>query len=631
MKPFRVLLLTPPMVQFNAPYSATPMLAGYLRRHAVSVRQADLSLELALALFSPSGLDRLRSAIPPSHRRRPAVASFLSRFPDYRATVRLAVRFLQGRAPKAAERIASRKVLPEGLRFRVLSELAERGLAPTWRGPEEFARHLASLYLDDLGDAIREGADPLFSMARYGERLALAAPSFTPLLRRLRAPPSFVDQILDEQVRTLLVKFRPDLLGLSLPFPGNVYGAFRIAQTARAADPMLRIVAGGGYVNTELRALSDPRVFDFFDYIAYDDGEQPLLRLIDHLRGQEPRSRLIRTAYREGGRVVRSHSSAPPLRHRDRPSPRYDGLSLSRYPVLSESSNPMHRLWTERRWLKLQLAHGCYWRRCAFCDTTLDYIARFDPADPDTVLAWMEEMIRRTGETGFHFVDEAAPPALLMGLAKRIHARGLKVNWWANIRFERSFTPERAAELARSGCLAVTGGVECAQKRLLECMRKGVSPAQAARVAGAFAGAGVLVHAYLMYGFPGQTLQETVDGLEWVRQMFRKGYLHSAFWHRFALTVHSGMFAEAAQFGIRVPKASVRPFATNETAYSGGHRTDPGQLGPGLKAAVYNYMHGAGLDVEVRSWFDRPMPPTTLPRNAVSRWISGSGSGRRPA
>jgi radical SAM superfamily enzyme YgiQ (UPF0313 family) len=485
--------------------------------------------------------------------------------------------------------------------------------------------------LDDLGDAIREGADPLFNMARYGEKLALAAPSFTPLLRRLRARPSFVDQILDERVRALLVKFRPDLLALSLPFPGNVYGAFRIAQTARAENPALRIVAGGGYVNTELRSLTDPRVFDFLDYVAYDDGEQPLLRLIDHLRGREPKARLIRTAYREGDRVVRSPSPAPPLRHRDRPAPLYDGLNLARYPVLSESSNPMHRLWTERRWLKLQLAHGCYWHRCAFCDTTLDYISRFDPAGPDTVLAWMEEMIRQTGETGFHFVDEAAPPALLTGIAERILSRGLKVHWWANIRFERAFTPERAALLARSGCIAVTGGVECAEKRLLECMRKGVTPAQATRVACAFAEAGVLVHAYLMYGFPGQTLQETVDGLEWVRQMFRKGCLHSAYWHRFALTVHSGMFAEARRFGIRVPKARARPFATNETAYSGGHRTDPGRIGPGLRVAVYNYMHGAGLDADVRSWFDRPMPSPRLARNAVARWTSGSRSGRRPA
>lgn len=631
MKPFRVLLLTPPMVQFNAPYSATPALAGFLHPKGVSVRQADLSLELALALFSPPGLDRLRAAIPPARRRRPAVASFFARFPDYRRTVRLAIRFLQGLAPAAAGRIASRAFLPEGPRFQVLAELARRGLDPEWRGPAEFARHLASLYLDDLGDAIREGADPLFHMARYGERLAVSAPSFAPILRRLRAPPSFVDHLLDGQVRELLARHRPNLLGLTLPFPGNVYGAFRIAQTARAADPALRIVAGGGYVNTELRSLSDPRVFDFFDFLAYDDGEEPLLRLTEHLRGREPGDRLIRTVYRAGGRVVRSPAPEPTLRHRDRPAPRYDGLSLSRYPVLAESSNPMHRLWTGRRWLKLQLAHGCYWRRCAFCDTTLDYIARFDPADPDTVLAWMREMTRQTGETGFHFVDEAAPPALLSGLADRILARGLKVQWWANIRFEKSFTPERAALLARSGCVAVTGGVECAEERLLACMRKGVSPAQAARAAAAFANAGVLVHAYLMYGFPGQTLQETVDGLEWVRQMFRKGCLHSAYWHRFALTVHSGMFTEPDRFGIRIPKSRPRPFALNEAAYSGGHRTDPARIGPGLQAAVYNFQLGGGLDADVRGWFGRPMPPPRLPRNAVSRWISSPGSGRRPA
>lgn len=626
MKRFRVLLLTPPMVQFNTPYAATPLLTAFLRQHGILARQADLALDLALTLFSPSGLDQLRNAILPAHRQAPAVASFLARFPEYRRTVTLAVRFLQGRAPEAADRIARREVLPEGPRFRVLADLSDAGRAEPSKDAPTLARHLASLYLDDLGDAIREGADPLFNLARYGERLAVTARSFSPLLRKLRSAPSFVDRILEARVRGLLKAERPDLVGLSLPFPGNVYGAFRIAQTVRAFDPAVRIVAGGGYVNTELRSLSDPRVFDFFDFITYDDGEQPLLRLVEHLLGQEPVTRLIRTAYREGRRVVRVDTSAPALRHRDRPAPCYAGLRLARYPGIAESSNPMHRLWTERRWLKLQLAHGCYWRRCAFCDTSLDYIARFDPADPDTVLDWMEQMIRRTGETGFHFVDEAAPPALLVGLAERILSRGRKVSWWANIRFERFFTPERAALLARSGCLAVTGGIECAERRLLECMNKGVSPEQAARAADAFARAGVLVHAYLMYGFPGQTLRETVDGLELTRQLFRQGCLHSAFWHRFALTAHSRMFAEPARFGIQpcIPRVRSPRFAWNEVAYSGGHRTDPGLLGPGLQTAVYNFMHGAGLDEDVRAWFGRPMPRPLLPRNAVARWIAGS-------
>ncbi|MDZ4200232.1 MAG: radical SAM protein, partial [Kiritimatiellia bacterium] len=346
----------------------------------------------------------------------------------------------------------------------------------------------------------------------------------------------------------------------------------------------------------------------------------------------EPKERLIRTAWMEKTRVVRADAAEPRTRHRDLPAPCYDGLQLSRYPGITESPNPMHRLWTERRWLKLQLAHGCYWRRCAFCDTTLDYISRFDPADPETVANWMESMIRETGETGFHFVDEAAPPALLRGLAETLLARGLRVSWWANIRFERTFSRETADLLARSGCVAVTGGIECAESRLLNLMNKGVTPEQAARTARAFSSAGVLVHAYLMYGFPGQTLQETADGLELVRQLFRNQCLHSAYWHRFALTTHSGMAAKPGRFGIRpgpIPRASrFGRFAINEIPYRGGHRIDPEPLGASLHAAVYNYMHGVGLDADIRSWFARRMPAPRLAADAVARWLEAQLSQR---
>jgi hypothetical protein len=82
----------------------------------------------------------------------------------------------------------------------------------------------------------------------------------------------------------------------------------------------------------------------------------------------------------------------------------------------------MHRLWTERPWIKLTLAHGCYWHRCAFCDTSLDYIRSYDPADAATIVGWMERAMADTGLCGFHFVDEAAPPALL-GQALAPHPR----------------------------------------------------------------------------------------------------------------------------------------------------------------------------------------------------------------
>jgi radical SAM superfamily enzyme YgiQ (UPF0313 family) len=76
---------------------------------------------------------------------------------------------------------------------------------------------------------------------------------------------------------------------LSCPFPGSVYAAFRIAQTIKAGHPQIKTVLGGGYVNTELRELAEPRVFDYFDFVTLDAGERVLLALLEHLQGRRSR------------------------------------------------------------------------------------------------------------------------------------------------------------------------------------------------------------------------------------------------------------------------------------------------------------------------------------------------------
>ena len=194
--------------------------------------------------------------------------------------------------------------------------------------------------------------------------------------------------------------------------------------------------------------------------------------------------------------------------------------------------------------------------------------------------------------------------------------------------FEKSFTPELCQRLADSGCIAVSGGLEVASDRLLKLMQKGVSVEQVARVTRAFSDAGILVHAYLMYGFPTQTLQETIDGLEYVRQLFAAGLVQSAYWHCFALTCHSPIAVTPADFGIRIRAPRVTPgrtFARNELAYDilpGRDRISARQLvriGEGLRRATYNYLHGAGLDEPANAWFRFDAPDPTLPEDFVAR------------
>ncbi|HEX7835994.1 MAG TPA: radical SAM protein, partial [Kofleriaceae bacterium] len=467
-----------------------------------------------------------------------------------------------------------------------------------------------------------------------GERLAASAPTFDPLRDALEAEPTWIDEVVDEIAAELYARHRPDVVGLTVPFPGNVYGAFRIARAIKRAAPATRLVLGGGYVNTELRELADPRVFDYVDFVTLDDGEAPLLALLAHLR--DPAAPLHRTFVRQGG-VVRlvTGDGLRDTRLRDAGTPSYAGLPLDRYVSLFEMLNPMHRLWSDGRWNKLTIAHGCYWKQCAFCDVTLDYIARYDRAPADLLVDRICAMIAETGQTGFHFVDEAAPPAALRALAERLIARGVTITWWGNVRFEQAFTPELARLLARSGCVAVSGGLEVASDRLLALMNKGVTVEQVARVTRAFSDAGVMVHAYLMYGFPTQTAQDTIDALERVRQLFAEGCLQSAFWHRFTATAHSPIGRAPELYGIRLRAAAPATFARNDLAFDDPTGCDHDGLAAGLRKAVYNFMHGVGLDVDPRSWFERPgrsrgrsapkIPRARVPPDLIRRALAESG------
>jgi hypothetical protein len=624
----RVLSVIPPMTQLNTPYPSTAYLTGFLRRHEVDARQEDLALALVLDLLSPDGLTALRDAVEamPEHRRPACVASFAAQFERYAATMAPTLAFLQGRDPTLAHRIASRGFLPEGPRFESLDVYIDPdgGDPLAWAfgalGVQDRARHFATLYLNDVADALREAADARFEFVRYAEALAQSQPTFDPLADALAAPPTLVDRALHRLTLDALARHAPQVVLLSVPFPGAVYAALRIAQTIRAHDPQIVTVLGGGFVNTELRELSDARVFDHIDYVTLDAGERPLLALLDHLAGRRSQQRLVRTFLRDDAGVVQYVNFAEPdIPFEEVGTPTWDGLPLDRYLSLLDMLNPMHRLWSDGRWNKLTVAHGCYWKKCSFCDVSLDYISRYDAASATTLVDRVQAIVAETGQTGFHLVDEAAPPKSLRAFAAELKRRNVSISWWGNIRFEKSFSPELCLELADSGCIAISGGLEVASDRLLKLMKKGVSVEQVARVTRGFTDAGILVHAYLMYGFPTQTVQDTVDALEYVRQLFAAGCIQSGFFHRFVCTVHSPVGLNPEEYGVQLVPLPPVTFAKNDVGFIDPVGTDHDAMGVALNKALYNYMHGIGLDEDVRSWFNDRVPKARVPRHFIER------------
>ncbi|TDP73986.1 B12-binding domain-containing radical SAM protein [Roseateles toxinivorans] len=627
-QPPRILSVIPPMTQLNTPYPSTAYLTGFLRSRGFDAVQEDLALALMLKLFSSEGLQALHAQIEATPKRTARVDLFMRQYSRYLATLKPAMAFLQGRDSTLAHRICSRAFLPEGPRFESLDVyIDEDGGDPlAWAfgalGLQDKARHLATLYLNDLADVLRDAIDPRFEFVRYAEQLAQSQPTFDPLAEALAAPLNLVDETLRELTLAAIARHRPTLVLISVPFPGAVYAAFRIAQAIKAQDPTLVTVLGGGFVNTELRELSDARVFDYFDYVTLDAGERPLLALLDHLAGKRSQQRLVRTFVRTEGAVRYINLVEPDIAFAEVGTPTWDGLPLDQYLSLLDMLNPMHRLWSDGRWNKLTVAHGCYWKKCSFCDVSLDYISRYDGASAATLVDRVQAIVTETGQTGFHFVDEAAPPKALKALAAELMRRQVEISWWGNIRFEKTFSPELCQQLADSGCIAISGGLEVASDRLLTLMKKGVSVEQVARVTKGFSDAGILVHAYLMYGFPTQTVQDTVDALEYVRQLFEQGCIQSGFFHRFACTVHSPVGQDPAAYGVTLQPLPPVSFAKNDVGFHDPTGVDHDALGLALKKALYNYMHGIGLDEDVRSWFKGHVPKTTVHRHRIARALT---------
>lgn len=637
-----VLLLTPPFTQLNTPYPATAYLKGFLRTRGISAVQADLGLEVILDIFSKKGLQKVFDAAKqaPVQPLNDNSRRILALRDSYLSTIEPVIAFLQGKNPMLAHRICQEHLLPEASRF---DQITDMEWAFGAVGIQDKAKHLATLYLEDLSDLIQHGVDPDFGFSRYAERLGRCAETFDALYTALQQPPGLMEKYLTGRLQHYITTAQPLLVAVSVPFPGNLFGAFRCAQWIKKHHPHIRTVMGGGFVNTELRSVSDARVFEFFDFIALDDGEAPLEHLVQYLRGERTHAQLKRTFSLLNGVVTYCDlSDAPDYPLAESGTPDYSDLWLDRYISVLELTNPMHRMWSDGRWNKLTMARGCYWGKCTFCDISLPYISEYEPVAATMLCDRMEEIIAQTGESSFHFVDEAAPPALMRALALEILRRGLIVTWWTNIRFEKSFTADLCTLLRASGCVAVSGGLEVASDRLLALIQKGVTVEQVAHAAKHFSDAGILVHAYLMYGFPTQTAQETIDSLEMVRQMFEAGVIQSGYWHRFAMTAHSPVGLRPDDFKVRITSCEKRTFADNDLFYEepGGANHEAFSLG--LKKSLLNYMHGIGLDAPLQSWFDfktprpqaaplsfSPPPVTTHKSNAKVIWLGAQPELRR--
>jgi radical SAM superfamily enzyme YgiQ (UPF0313 family) len=616
-----ILLITPPFTQLNTPYPATAYLKGFLNTKEISSFQLDLGIEVINALFCKDGLtnvfqlaSKLKGKLTENSTRILALRA------EYLATIDEVILFLQSKNVGLARKICTELYLPQASRFKQTDYME---WAFGFMGLQDKAKHLATLYFEDICDFITENIDANFGVSRYAESLGMSANSFDDLYAHLQTELSFIEElslvILDKKLK----ETEPKLVCFSVPFPGNLVGAFRGAQHIKKYFPNVKVAMGGGFPNTELRSLADTRVFEFFDFISLDDGELPIELIYNAVKSTtKPEEYILkRTWVLQGNALVFNNFSLQKDYNQEKVgTPDYGDLQLDSYISVIEQANPMHTLWSDGVWLKLTMAHGCYWGKCTFCDISLPYIGDYEPNTAKMLVDRMEQMMEQTGLSGFHFVDEAAPPVLMRELALEIIRRQLKLTWWTNIRFEKNFTSDLCRLLQASGCIAVSGGLEVASNRLLKLIDKGVTVEQVAKVTRNFTENGILVHSYLMYGYPTQTEQETIDSLEMVRQLFQLGIIQSGFWHQFSLTAHSPIGLNPKAFGVS-PHIQQVSFAHNDIDFDDETGIDHSVFSFGLSKSLYNYMLGIGFENELQEWFEHDIPATTIASDYILNLI----------
>lgn len=615
-----ILLVTPPFTQPNTPYPATMQLSGFLKSKGYSVNQFDLGISLFNTIFSKKTFLALFDSIEHNKTKIPSSLKPLVEHKDYYLThIDNVIRFLQGTDNTIAHGL-SVQIKP------ILSkpiEIEELDMLFGSSGVHDWAKYNCTKFIEELGLFIQTCFDEYFSFTKYAEHLSLVAIDFEPLLKALDRK-TFITEIIETEIIRVIGLYNPKSIGFTIPFPGNLYGALVASKIVKEKFPKINILLGGGYINTELRWLSEKRIFNYVDYVLLDDGELPLNQYLKYQNHQIDKSNLVRTFYLEDGVIkfsgnINNYIDVP---HSEIGTPDYSDIKLGSYVSFLSTTNPMQRLWSDGRWNKMALAHGCYWAKCSFCDTSLDYIKRYSKPKIDILISRITDIQKATNCSGFHFVDEAAPPALLKELCEEIIKREISITWWVNIRFEKSFNTELIQLMSKAGCIAVSGGLEVASERLLKLINKGVTIEQVANVTNTFSQNNIMVHAYLMYGFPTQTEQETIDSLEIVRQLFDNNLIQSAFWHRFALTEHSDIGINPSKYKIEKIDNTPNQFARNDLAFNDEIGCDHEKFSEGLRISLYNYMQGVGLEMKVNEWFTFKTPKSTHRKNLISQFIT---------
>lgn len=635
------IIITPPLVQLNSPYPSGAYLTSYFKSCSINARWYDLNIELFYSIFSSSGLKKLFELSEKSALKMADDAEqngdentafnlrrYISTKNNWINWIDTITAILCGKAREKEHQFLYSPFAPRGNRME--NFLGGLDHEPT----VDDVRFLCSYALADLADYITAVFDQEFSLIRYAEHLTVDERDFSTILKGLDSPvlKNFFEPVLER----LFLKedfVCPELFLISIPFAGTFLPSLYIARFIKQHfGEKTSVSIGGGFVNTELRDFNDISISKYIDFISYDRGYGSYKSLIENKNllnksntDEKPVYKLARFTKKY---IAPLWSDKDYEKYEEEVTtkiiPDYSDIDFSKYPRVCDDKNAMHRLWSDGAWVKAYLAHGCYWHKCAFCDTKLDYVCGYKMVDVERLYNGLLETARAKGVYGIHFVDEALPPLALKKFALLNAQHGNPLYFWGNVRFEKSFTKDFAAFLSYCGFGGASAGLEVATGSGLKKINKGTDIESIVNSCAAFKEAGILVHAYMIYGFWNDTAQTIIDSMETLRQFFAAGLLDSSFWHKFVLTRNSTVYAKwqnGEQPDLNPVEAgkNVSMFAKNNLHFKGERDFEKFSLP--LENALNSWMHGEKLEMKVQKWFDFAVPAPTISRDYVEQLI----------
>lgn len=349
-----ILLIQPPLTQLNTPYPAITHLTGFLRSKGIDAQQADLGIELIDRLFTRHNLTKIFAKAEERDKLPKSIRNILSNKNFYIDKVETVIAFLRGEKQSSSTLFARTDFWENMPRIEAEEELEyDYGVA----GNYDRAKYLCSLFIKNITDVIHF-VDRHFELIRYAEHLCTYITHFDIIERELYAPRSIVTDITLEILEEKLELYKPDFVAFSVPFPGNLLQCIFCAEHIKRHHPKIKTIMGGGYVNTELRKLTDPGIFEYIDYITYDDGELPLLRIMTGgelirtavaesqrdeetkgLKAEETKS--LRVEETESIKVVKFYNrdSKENIPFGELPAPTTDGLPMDKYLNFTDSTD----------------------------------------------------------------------------------------------------------------------------------------------------------------------------------------------------------------------------------------------------------------------------------------------------